>query len=237
MKTLKERIPPSILRRLRRLARPANLGTAGLTTPISRHWGFDRGTPIDRYYIERFLQQHANDVHGHVLEVKDASYTRRFGTDVTKSDVLDIDPANPHATVVADLATPGLSNDATFDCFILTQTLHIIYDTRAAIRRAYHLLRPGGVLLVTVPALSRATVPDYWRFTPASCRLLFGEVFGPGEVAVAAHGNVLTSVAFLHGMAYQELARRDLDADDEMFPLVVTVRAVKGGGGGAAAPA
>jgi len=237
MRTLKERIPPLLRRRLRRFVRPADLGTAGLTTPISRHWGFDRGTPVDRYYIERFLTQHAGDVRGHVLEVKDASYTRRFGTGVTKSDVIDIDATNPHATVVADLTTPGRSDEPTFDCFILTQTLHIIYDTRAALRRAYHLLRPGGVLLVTVPALSRATVPDYWRFTPASCRLLFGEVFSPGDVAVAAHGNVLTSVAFLHGIAYQELARRDLDVDDAMFPLVVTVRAVKGIGGAVAAPA
>jgi hypothetical protein len=40
-------------------------------------------------------------------------------------------------------------------------------------------------------------------------------------------GNVLLCVAFLEGIAAEELRRRELDADDERFPLLVTIRAVK----------
>ena len=59
--------------------------------PISKEWGFDRGLPIDRYYIERFLQRHAADIRGRVLEVGDNAYTRRFGGDrVTNSDVINL---------------------------------------------------------------------------------------------------------------------------------------------------
>ena len=61
--------------RLRRFVRPAFLGTLRRTRPLSNDFGYDRGTPVDRYYIERFLAQHRSDVRGRVLEVKEPIYT------------------------------------------------------------------------------------------------------------------------------------------------------------------
>ena len=220
--------------RLRRLFRPAWLGTLRRTTPLSPHWGVDRGTPVDRYYIEGFLNAHRSDIRGRVLEVKDSSYTRQFGQDVAVADVLDADARNPLATVVADLAAADGVPSNSYDCFILTQTLQFIYDTRAALQHCWRVLRPGGVLLVTVPVVSRVLpevdfLRDYWRFTGPSCSALFGERFGPTRVTVRPRGNVLSSIAFLTGMAYEELSTRELEADDPDFPLIVTVRAVKSG--------
>ena len=64
----------------------------------------DGGRPIDRHYIERFLETHRRDIRGRVLEVRDPAYTRRFGGDaVSIADVLDIDGRNGLANVVADL--------------------------------------------------------------------------------------------------------------------------------------
>ncbi|MEJ7787734.1 MAG: hypothetical protein WKF96_23275, partial [Solirubrobacteraceae bacterium] len=71
-------------RALRRGRRPVRLGSLGSSEPISSAWGFDRGLPVDRWYIERFLGQHRADVTGRVLEVKDSGYTDRFGHDVTE---------------------------------------------------------------------------------------------------------------------------------------------------------
>ena len=219
--------------RLRRyILRPAILGTLRRTRPLSDDFGYDRGTPIDRYYIERFLAQHRSHIKGRVLEVKEPIYTERFGDRVTRSDVLDLDASNPRATFVADLAAgDGLPAD-TFNCFILTQTLQYIYRADAAIQQAHRVLQPGGVLLATVPAVSRIAyrpevAPDYWRFTSAACSKLFGETFGPAQVTVRAHGNVLTCIAFLAGMALEELRRAELDVDDPFFPTIVTVCAVK----------
>src|SRR5205085_959668 len=73
--------------------------------PASDSWGWDRGRPIDRLYIEGFLREHAADIHGRVLEVKDDEYARAFGRELDRVDVLDVDPANPVATLVADLAS------------------------------------------------------------------------------------------------------------------------------------
>lgn len=232
---LRARLTPEqrhhILQRLRRMRYPAYLGTLRRTSPLSNTWGYDRGTPIDRYYIERFLAQHRSDIRGRVLEVKDNPYTRRFGEGVKRSDILDVDPTNPHATIIADLAVADSVPSDSFDCFVLTQTLQFIYDTRAALRNAHRILRPGGVLLATVPVVSRIDrslkSADYWRFTVASCRQLFSEEFGAEQTAVRSYGNVLTGLAFLTGMAYEELSRRELEAHDEYFPLVVAIRAVK----------
>lgn len=219
---------------LRRLAHPAWLGTIRRTTPLSDAWGFDRGTPVDRYYIEQFLQEYQPDIRGRVLEVKDSGYTDRYGAKVQSREVLDIDSTNPRATIIADLAAAGAIPPNQFDCFILTQTLQYIYDTRAALAHAHRLLGPGGVLLVTVPSLSRMSgrfdpEVDYWRFTVHSCSFLFGEVFGAEQVTVRAYGNVLSAIAFLTGMAYQELSRRELETHDDCFPVIIAVRAVKKG--------
>lgn len=216
---------------LRRTLRTARLGVLHRTTPLSELWGFDRGTPVDRHYIEAFLEEHRGDIRGRMLEVQDSGYTDRFGSGVEAREVLDVDPANPKATIVADLAAADAIPADAFDGFILTQTLHLIYEVRSALRHACRILRPGGVLLATLPSVSRisrgAADSDYWRFTPASAGALFGEAFGPDRVTVRGYGNVLAGIAFLSGMAREELSPEELAARDEHFPVIVGVRAVK----------
>jgi SAM-dependent methyltransferase len=220
-----------LLRALRARRRPVWLGSLGTTTPVGRSWGYDRGTPVDRWYIERFLSGHREDICGRVLEVKDSGYTDRFGTAVAERGVIDVDPANARATYVADLASADSIPSAAFDCFVLTQTLQYIFDVPAALAHAHRVLRPGGVLLATVPVTSRVTDPpltDYWRFTPDSIRRLLDDVFGAEAATVAGHGNVLAQVAFLEGLAAEDLTAEELAADDERFPLIVCARAVRG---------
>jgi SAM-dependent methyltransferase len=219
---------------LRRHRRPTFMGSLRRTTPISNDYGYDRGTPVDRYYIDRYLEQHKRDIQGTVLEVKDNDYTKIYGVGVKQSEIVDIDPQNPRATLVADLAAADCIPSNHFDCFVFTQTLQLIYDFQSAIRHAHRILRPGGVLLVTVPSTCRV-IPgwglenDYWRFTAASCQRMFGDIFSPENVQVQSYGNVLSSIAFLAGMAWEELTKEELDVVDPFFPLILGVRAVKAG--------
>src|SRR5687768_13580652 len=47
-----------------RRSRPPKLGALRRLTPIDPNWGFERGTPIDRVYVERFIGANAADIHG-----------------------------------------------------------------------------------------------------------------------------------------------------------------------------
>jgi SAM-dependent methyltransferase len=198
---------------------------------VSEAWGYDRGTPVDRYYIERFLQTHRRDIRGAALEVKELDYLLRFGANVDRMDVLDVDPANAAATVVADLAAADPIPSDSYDCVVLTQTLQYILDVAAAVAHTHRILAPGGVVLATVPSITRVTddVPglvDYWRFTEASARALFAPSF-TGDVQVESFGNLLTASAFLAGLAAEELTPRELAAKGPRYPVVVTIRAQK----------
>jgi SAM-dependent methyltransferase len=201
--------------------------------PISGNFGYDRGQPIDRYYIENFLARFAGDIRGRVLEVGDDSYTMRFGRDrVIVSDVLHVTEGNPQATIVADLTCADHIPSDAFDCVILTQTLHLIYDVRLAIRTLRRILKPGGVLLATFPGISqidRGQWGDewYWSFTSRSARRLFEEAFPAPNVEVRAHGNVLVAIAFLHGLAMEELREEELGYFDPFYEVLITLRAVK----------
>jgi SAM-dependent methyltransferase len=212
------------------------LGSLRRVTPISRVWGCDRGQPIDRYYIERFLIECVPDIHGHVLEIGDSRYTHYYGDDrVAKSDVLHVKEGNPEATIVADLSdAPEIPSD-TFDCIILTQTLHLIYNVRATIETLYRILKPGGVALVTFPGISQISHQAekgwadswYWSFTANSAHRLFEEVFPAENVRVVTYGNVLSAIAFLHGLGAEELRQKELDHCDSDYQFLITVRIVK----------
>jgi glycosyltransferase involved in cell wall biosynthesis len=205
-------------------------------TPISREFGFDRGLPIDRYYIENFLARHANDIQGHVLEVGDDTYTCKYGGKrVIKKDILHVSEDNPAATIVADLAQADHIPSNFFDCIILTQTLHIVYDVQVAIKTLYRILKPGGVLLVTFPGISQISIDEwsdswYWSFTVRSAQRLFEDVFREQNIEVQSFGNVLVATAFLQGLAVEELNKKELDYSDPHYQALITVRAVKPGG-------
>ena len=202
--------------------------------PISRTFGFDRGRPIDRYYIESFLTERAADNRGRVLEVGDDAYTRRFGGEaVTCSEVVNSTPG-PGTTVVADLANAEAIPDERYDCLILTQVLPFIFDTRAVIGHCRRILKRGGVLLATQPGISQISRydmerwGDFWRFTPVSIRRLLTEHFSPQAITIRVYGNVCVASAFLYGLAAEELSAEELDYIDDDYPVTIAVRAVRG---------
>ena len=216
----------------------AVLGDLRRLTPLSSDFGYDRGLPLDRHYIESFLERQRADVQGRVLEIGEDTYTRRFGgSRVIRADVLHVDDGNPHATFVGDLANADDIPTDAFDCIILTQTLQLIYELRGALGTLHRILRPGGVLLATVPGITPVAAESewgptwYWSFTENSIRRLLGEVFSADALALETHGNVLAATAFLHGLAAGELSGEELDWRDPDYPVIITARAVKARGG------
>lgn len=222
---------------------PPPVGFAGFrrwrsTKPIRRNFGWDTGSQcVDRYYIERFLERHAGDVRGRVLEIGDRSYTVRYGGErVAKSDVLHAKEGNPMATLIGDLSTGEGVPEGVFDCVILTQTLPFVYDIRGMVKTLGRILAPGGVVLATsggIAQISRYDSDqwgDFWRLTSLSAKRLFREVFPSENVEVEAHGNVAAATAMLHGIVARELRKEELDFHDPDYEVTITVRAVKPAG-------
>ena len=206
------------------------------TKPFTRDYGNSRGLEIDRYYIEKFLAEHANDIHGHVLEIKHNTYTMKFGGDrVTKSDVLHKEEGNPSATIVADLSNADHLPSDTFDTIIFTQTLQFIYDIKSTLATLHRILKPGGVILATASGMAQISREDfekwgeYWRFTSLSARLLFEEMFPKENISVHSYGNVLTAVSFLEGLSAEDLKKKELDITDPNYELIIAIHAVKPG--------
>lgn len=212
-----------------------DFGDLRVLTPISHEFGYDRGQPIDRYYIERFLDVHRDTIRGHVLEFGDDAYTRRFGAGrVSRSEVLHVSEGNPKATLVADLTSADTIASDVFDCIILTQTLQFIFNHRAALATLHRILKPGGTLLATVPGITKIPQDRWgelcsWSYTQYSVQRLFAEAFPHSTLLVESKGNVLAATAFLHGIATQELSPEELDHVDPLYQVLITIRASKAG--------
>lgn len=231
-------LPGKLKYRLKRwLGRPVSppvgkvkLGDLAQRWPISMDFGFDRGQPIDRFYIEQFLARHRQDITGRVLEVGDASYSRQFGHGIARQDVIHVTAGNPQATIVGELSRPSTLPRAAFDCIVMTQTLQFIYDMAAAVREVHEGLRPGGMVLATMPGISPIDRGEWadrwcWSLTSVSAHRLFADVFGAKNVEVGVNGNFYAATCFLAGLAAEEVRQEWLSDLDPAFPVVITVRA------------
>jgi SAM-dependent methyltransferase len=210
-----------------------NLGDIDRTTPFSTQFGYDRGGPLDRYYIENFLNENSFHIKGGALEIGDNEYTLKYGGDKhIKSDILHIDDTNEKATYVGDLSNAPHLPSESFDCIILTQTLQFIYDYKGAIETCFRVLKPGGTLLLTVPGISHIAQDQWskywlWSFTDASMQRIMQEHFSEDNITIKTYGNVLVASAFLYGMGLPELKKEQLDYHDPHYQVIITVKAIK----------
>lgn len=233
---LRDRLPTSVANAAKRLlGLTPRWGNLQRLRPFSDNYGSDRGTPVDRAYIEEFLASHATDIRGEVLEVKEPEFAQRLGDRrVTRVHVVDIRRDNEQATIVADLCEPRSLPAAQFDCFILTQTLHLLPDVDAALANAWQTLAENGVLLLSVPTISRIdpVESDFWRFTPSGLEKLLRAAFPDASVEVAGYGNVVAALSAILGLAAHEVAPSKLRAVDRFFPIVACARVEKRSRGG-----
>jgi SAM-dependent methyltransferase len=198
--------------------------------PLSQRWGFDRGVPIHRSYLEQFLRAFSSDIHGHCLEFQQDAYTTRFGgSAITKLDILHIDDSNPKATIAADLTKSNKIPSNYFNCIICTHTLHLIFEVDKAVSQLYRILKPNGTLLVAVPHVSMydPVQHEFWRFTPEGLNMVLSKVFGSKNVIVQAYGNSLTAAGEIRGLVVREFTQAELSWHDLRFAVEVCARAVK----------
>jgi hypothetical protein len=198
--------------------------------PFSDEYGLDRGGSVDRGYIDAFVARNAAAIRGRVLEVRDDHYASGAKSRIQRLDIVDIDPSNRRATLRKDLGMPGSLPAQAYDCAIVTQTLQLVRDIDAAVENIWNALAPGGTALLSMPVLCRidgnaGPGGDLWRFTPAGLdRFLRMRLPHDAEIAVEGHGNLVVAIAFLEGLAPQELDPDELVFEDPHFPVVACAR-------------
>jgi SAM-dependent methyltransferase len=198
-------------------------GDIARRAPFSQVYGWDRGLPVDRHYIEQFMRANEGLIAGDVLEVRSALYSEKYGSASTRT-VVDVDEGNRAANLHADLNVAGSIGENRFDCVILTQVLQYT-DPQAALRTVKLALRPGGTALITVPCVGRidpeAPDVDQWRWTPRGFAVTLDRAGLTGEVQ--GFGNSLAAAALLLGIAAEEVPEPRLTDQDAAFPVVACV--------------
>jgi len=200
-------------------------GNLRRTTPFSATYGFERGQPIDRYYLDRFLARYRDLITGAVLETQGSSYTERFGHDVTRAHSFDIEPRF-EPTYVCDFAySGGVIPDQSYDCLLLPNTLMHFRELDRCLAHSRRVVRPGGTILASAAGLLPLTgdVPDYWRLSPDGWREKLCEAWPGAMLEIVSYGNCLAAVSAQLGLALEELTEAELDVQDPRFPVLTTI--------------
>ncbi len=205
------------------------------TKPLSRQFGTERGTPVDRYYIEKFLEEYKHLVKGEVLEIEDNTYSLRYGGEqLTHSIVMDVGNHGEGVTFNGNLETgEGIQNELA-DCFILTQTLMYLFDLKSAAHNIGRLLKRGGTALVTCSGISqnsRRCMDDYgccFNFNVDALRKMFSSEPDLKVIEAGSYGNVKTVMAHISGLCREDLDISDFQENDKYYPLIVYAVVKKG---------
>lgn len=201
--------------------------------PFSADFGLRFGSPIDRVYIDDFLNNSRQFIKGDVLEIAEDTYSKKYSEDEINSYILHIDEQNDSRVITGDLETGENIPIEKFDCLIITQTLPFVYQPKGFLRNCYKTLKPGGTLLMTVGGLSQISRydmdrwGDYWRFTDLSINKMACEFFDEAKVEVETYGNVKTACAFLQGFPSYVISKKAFSVQDPDYQVIITLRAIK----------
>lgn len=200
-------------------------------TPVSRSFGYDRGTPIDRIYIADFLKRNINCFKGDCLEIGYPEFLLKFNVPIDNINVIGVnDNKSPYKFINCDL-TDGLSIPAKkFDLFVCTQTYNFIYDYVRAVENSARLLKDTGTLIGTVSGLSSVSSyddsrwGDYYRFSTTCIKQVLGQFFN--NVEVFSYGNFFSTIHYLAGYSYQDVLDKNLLMEsDPLYPIIICFKA------------
>jgi SAM-dependent methyltransferase len=195
--------------------------------PFSHRFGFDRGAPVDRYYLQQFVAAIGPKVRGRCLEIGGTLVNRGvYKLEVDEFRTLDLPHSGVADDLMGDAADPDVFAADSWDSILAFHVLEHCPDPFAVVHNIHRWLTPGGHAFIVVPCAQRMhNFPgDYWRFMPDGLRVLFKEF---AEAHVSAYGNPLTVVSSFLGLSHTELPPEDMDFVHPDYPVISCVVARK----------
>ena len=195
--------------------------------PLCNLFGFTRGTPIDRYYLDKFISEIRPQVAGTVLEVGGVLQNRELYqfSKATEYHTLDI-AANPGVTSVGDVHDPATFKPESLDAVVIFNVLEHCHNPWVVVQNIYIWLKVGGKCFCMVPSAQRLhDIPgDYWRPLPDGMQQLFQDY---RQKKLYVYGNPLTVVANFMGISAEELSSDELDDFHPDYPVITCIVAMK----------
>jgi len=145
----------------RRLFSPAYYSQYDVTLPLIRQYA--RGKLVD-------------------LGCGDMPFRHLIADRVSAYDSLDLFPRSDKVTYTGDIQNMNMIASESYDTAICIEVLEHVPDPFQAMREISRILKPGGVLILSVPHLSRLhdEPHDYYRYTRYGIRCLLEQ----GELIV-----------------------------------------------------
>lgn len=196
---------------------------------ISNDFGFGRGDPVDRFYINSFLMNHERLINGLCLEFGDSEYIDKYGASTSEKNIFNYSKQSSikNNIIMGDLTKLDTLDRDKYDCIICTNVLNFIFDLPNAMLGLKKLLKPKGKILLTVAGVaahvSRYDMDrwgDFWRMTDKSLIRLAKES-GFNIDAIRTYGNPNACSAQLNGLSVQDLNQDDLNAVHNDYQLLV----------------
>ena len=202
---------------------------------ISNDFGFSRGNPIDRYYIENFLKKNQNDFVGESLEFGTDFYLKKFNRGITSFNIFTSlkDKSKNKNLIKGDLSIVKNQPEEKYDLIVCTNVLNFIYDINLAIKGLHKMLKKNGVCLVTIASFSTHVSRydmdrwgDYWRLSEKSAYKAFKKNnFIIDECK--SFGNVKLAIAQMNGLCVDDIDSDILKINDNDYQMLITLRVKK----------
>ena len=198
-------------------------------TFISNDFGFGRGTPIDRIYIENFLKKYAEEISGECLEFGDTSYIDKFGKSVSKKYTFNYSEESSKIKniIMGDLTKLDNLSANSFDCILCINVLNFIYDLPSAVQGLKKLIKPNGKIIVTMAGvcahISRYDMDrwgDYWRLTDKAAMKLFKDAELNID-KIQTYGNPYACSAQVNGFSMEDLLQEKIIPSHPDYQLLV----------------
>ena len=196
--------------------------------PINQDYGWSKGTPIGRYYLNSYMRDFSKNISGLVLEFGQPTYAQNC--DCTY-EIIDIDPTNFKANIHGDICSPtiGEEYDSRYDVIICTAVLQYVTDPQMAVVNMRNMLKEGGALILAQQALSRVDpgVPagtDRWRFTQHGIAQMME---GFELLDIHHYGNVYAVCAYMLGLPAEKVDIDKLAFADPFHPVITVAHGKK----------